>query len=274
MKHRSYRYGLVAVIGSTALLYAQAVRAEAIPSPRDSAASPALANLAAAAQADQYAYVLFWKQNNVETQRMQQVAEGAMPQLNGAARLVSVNVRNPNEKATVEKFGVDRAPMPLLVAVAPNGAITKAWPLKCEAAQIREGIVSAGTAQCVKALQDGKLVFVSVQNKESAHRQVTALAIDGFRADPRFANVSETVVVNPSDAREATFLNDLGVKSPNAEVTTVLLAPPGKPLATFVGMVSTEEIIAKVTAAQSGYCPGGKCGPGGCCPGGQCGPAK
>ena len=268
MKLRTYHCCFAAMTGCVLLLCIASARAERLASLWDSNASPGFAELASAANADQYAFVLFWKQNTPETQRMQQVVEGAMPELNGKARIGSVNVTNPRERATVKKFGVDRAPMSLLIAVAPNGAITQAWPLKCEPAQVREGIVSAGTAQCVKGLQDGKLVFVSVQSKNSAHRQIATLAIDGFRADPRFANASETVIIDPTDAREATFLHYLDVDTATKEATTGLLAPPGKPLAKFVGMVSTEQIIAKITAAQSECCPGGKCGPGGC------GPAK
>lgn len=274
MKYRISHCLLASLFWSSVIIQVSVARGDSFASAWDANASPAFAALSSAAQQGHYAFVVFWKEDNPETQRMFQVVQSAVPTLSVTADIVNVPITDPNESSTVEEFGVDRAPMPLLIAVAPNGAITNAWPLQCDPEKLRAGIVSTGTAESIKGLQEGKLVFVSVQNKNSAHRQIASLAIDGFRADPRFANVSESIVLDPADPQEATFLHDLGVDTATKDTVTVLLAPPGKPIAKFVGMFSTEEIVAKITAAQSGCCPGGQCGPGGCCPGGKCGPQK
>ena len=50
----------------------------------------------------------------------------------------------------MDKFGVSRAPMPLVLALAPNGAITKGFPIKFDEKQLREGFVSPCTAKCLK----------------------------------------------------------------------------------------------------------------------------
>ena len=162
---------------------------------------------------------------------MHSTVQPALTNMSTAAAIVSVCVTDPRERATVEKFGVDRAPLPLVVAVAPNGAVTKAWPLQVRAEQLREGIVSNCTARCMKALQDQKLVLLCVQNARTAHNAAAWQGAQGFKADARFASASEVVTVDPSDSREAGFLKTLQVNPKTSEAVTVLLAPPGRPVA-------------------------------------------
>ena len=59
-------------------------------------------------------------------------------------------------------------------------------------------------------------------------------------------------------------LAGLGVsRSVHLFAVTIILAPPGQPVANFVGAVTKEQIVAKI---QAGPCADGKCGPNGCCP--------
>jgi hypothetical protein len=68
--------------------------------------------------------------------------------------------------------------------------------------------------------------------------------------------------MDPGDPTEASFLESLQVDPRTPTAITVLLAPPGQPVATFAGAVTKDQIVAKV---QAGPCAGGQCGPGGCC---------
>jgi hypothetical protein len=248
--------------------------AEARTNPWPTDTSPGLTALAKAADHDRYAYVFFWKAEGEATTRKQAAFATAMASLADRADAISVRVTDPAEKQTVDAFKVSRAPMPLVLAIAPNGAVTKAWPLDFDAAAAADGIVSPGMASCLKALQDNKMVLVSLQNAKTAHAAESSEAIDGFLADERFANAATRVVIDPADPAEAKFVTDLQVAPTTDTTVTVLLAPPGSPVATFPGAVSTAEIVAKVTDAAKGCCPGGKCGPGQCCPGGKCGPSE
>jgi hypothetical protein len=230
--------------------------------------------LATASVQGRYAFVFFWKENDEATQRMQGVVQSASESMKQRVDAVNVCIADPSERATVEVFGVERAPLPLVVAVAPNGAITRAWPLQLRVEQLAEGVVSRCAAECMKGLQDRKLVLLCVQNASTGHSLESSQAAEGFRTDARFAAASQVVTLDPADPHESTFLHDLEVSPRTIDAVTILLAPPGQPIARFVGAVSTDEIVAKVTAAQSSCCPGGKCGPEDCCPGGKCGPAK
>ena len=87
------------------------------------------------------------------------VFQSAMKKWTESTDSIGVQITDPNEKPVVDKFGVSRAPMPLVLALAPNGAITKGFPIKFDEKQLREGFVSPCTAKCLKALQDRKLVL-------------------------------------------------------------------------------------------------------------------
>ncbi|MBX3426352.1 MAG: hypothetical protein KF688_11785 [Pirellulales bacterium] len=263
-----------AALSAAAAVGSAAHAVEKPTNPWNNNASPGLAALAAAADQGRYAFVLFWKENDDATHRMQTALQDGMKQLPRPAEVVGVCLADSREAATVEIFGVARAPLPLVAAVAPNGAVTKAWPLKLASGQLAEAIVSRGTAECLKAMQEQKLTLVCVQNAKSTQRAAAKLAVAGFQADERFAAATRVVVIDPADPSEKAFLANLQVSPKTPEAVTVLVSPAGQAIGKFAGAVTTEDLVAKVASAQAGCCPGGQCGPNGCCPGGQCGPAK
>ena len=236
-----------------------AVASRTAPAPT----SKGLAAIDTAADGGKYLFIFFWKANDANTKSMYPIFQSAMGQWSESADSIAINVATPIEKPVVDKFGVSRAPMPLVLALAPNGAITKGFPIKFDEKQLREGFVSPCTAKCLKCLQAQKLVLLCIQNEKTQFTQVAMTAAQSFKADARYAKATEIVAVNPEDQAETAFLQDLKVDPRTSQAVTVLLAPPGQPVASFVGAVTKDQIVAKV---QAGPCAGGKCGPGGCCP--------
>jgi hypothetical protein len=219
-----------------------------------------------AAAADKYLFVFFWKEKSQQTDAMWNAFQPAMNKVADRAEAVAINVSDPADKAMVAKFGLDRSPLPLVLALAPNGAITKGFPLKFDEKQLSQAFVSPGTAQCLKALQSRKLVLLCVQSRSPQVRQVSLQqGVADFAADAQFAGATEIVAVDPGDPAEASFLQDLQVPR-TAGQTTVFLAPPGSVVAKFDGPVTKAQLVAKLQEAQSNPCAGGKCGPGGCGP--------
>ena len=83
-----------------------------------------------AASADKYLFVFFWKETSQQTSAMWGVFQSAMGKVGDRSEAAAVNLSDPAEKPMVAKFGLDRAPLPLVLALAPNGAITKGFPGK------------------------------------------------------------------------------------------------------------------------------------------------
>ena len=156
--------------------------------------------------------------------------------------------------------------MPLVLAMAPNGAITGGFPTKFEERQLVGAFATPATEKVMKNLQDGKLVFVCVQNGKTKSNDAAMRGVRDFKADARFARATEIVMLDPTDSAEASFLADIKVDPETEEARTVFLAPPGSAIADFRGATDKAELAAAFQKASSGCCSGGCCGSGGCCP--------
>ncbi len=225
-----------------------------------------MAAIERAARNNKYLFIFFWKENDEQARNMYAVFGSAMAKITDSADSIGIQITDPNEKPVLDKFGVSRAPMPLVVALAPNGAVTKGLPVTFTEQQLLQAFVSPCTARCLKAVQGRKLVLLCIQNQATQLNQAALSGIRDFKADTRFAQAAEVVFLNPGDRAEAELLERLQVDPRTPTAVTVLLAPPGTPVARFVGAVTKDQLVATVTSAQSGPCAGGRCGPGGCGP--------
>jgi hypothetical protein len=225
-----------------------------------------VAALGQAAQAKKYLFLFFWKQDDEQTAAMRKVFDAATGKAADRAESIALNVTDPAEKAIVEKYMLDRAPMPLVLAVAPNGAITGGFPTRFEEKDLLDAFASPCTAQCMKLLQENKLVLLCVQNSATKWNDEAMKAVREFKADARFAPATEIVVLDPADKAEAKFLTDLKVDSKTTQAVTAFLVPPGSAIALFDGPVGKDALVSTLQSAMAGGCAGGSCGPGGCAP--------
>ncbi len=218
-----------------------------------------------AAADKRYLFAFFWNSDNESTAAMKKVFEGATAKVVDRVKTISVRINDPAEQGIVKKYDLDRAPMPLVLAIAPNGAIMGGFPTKFDEQQLLDAFASPGTEQCMKALQDGKLVFLCVQNDTTRKNDEALQGVTDFQADARYASATEVVVLDPSDAAEAPFLGDLKIDPKTTTAVTAFLAPPGSVIAEFQGATTKAELIAALQQANTGCGPEG-CGPGGCAP--------
>lgn len=212
-----------------------------------------------ASRRGQYLFILFSRQDDAATQTVRQTLHTALAKRSDRSTTLEVRISDPTERRLVDQYGVSRAPMPLVLAVAPNGAVTGAFPLKLAEAQIAQAFVSSTAAQCLKAVQERKLILLCVQ---PAPGTVLPQGVRDLLADPQYRPATEVVTVQAGDAAEADFLKRLRVTLPTTQPVTVVIAPPGTALGTLTGDVTKEQLIEKLKASKS-------CCPGGCCPGGS-----
>ena len=225
-----------------------------------------MAAIKQAADAGKYLFLFFSKADDDQTLALRKVFDKAMEKVADRAQWIAVNVTDSSEKAIVAKFDVSRAPMPLVLAVAPNGAVTGGFPGKFEEQQLVDAFATPVTEKVMKHLQEGKLVFVCVQNDKTKSNDAALRGVRDFMADARFASATEIVMLDPADPAEAAFLADLKVDPKTEEAVTAFLVPPGSAIAEFKGATDKAELAAALQKASSGCCPGGSCGPGGCGP--------
>jgi hypothetical protein len=224
-----------------------------------------MAAIKKAADDGKYLFVFFSKTDDAQTLAMRKVFDKAMEKGADRAQSVAVNITDASQKPIVDKFDLGRAPMPLVLAIAPNGAITGGFPAKFGEEELLDAFATPGTQKVVKSLQEGKLVFVCVQNDKTKSNDAALQGVRDFKADARFASATEIVTLDPADKQEARFLTDLKVSSETAEATTVFVVPPGQAIGKFEGATSKDSLVELLSKANTGCGPGG-CGPGGCAP--------
>lgn len=220
-----------------------------------------------AAEAEKYLFALFRKEEDGDTAAMRSVLQEVIKEVADRADSVEVNVSTASERSIVDKFGLDRAPMPLILAIAPNGAITGGFPTKAEKQELLDAFASPSMEKCMKPLQENKLVLLCVQNAATESNDAALKGVGEFKADARFAEATEIVMLDPTDVAEAAFLKDLRIDPKIEAAVTVFLAPPGMPIGMYKGATSKDEIVATLEKSSSACGPGG-CGPGGCGPAG------
>ena len=259
---------LAALYGLPALAQEGGGRAKVLARPAaEGRVSQGVAAIERAAAAQKYIFVFFWKEKNQQTDRTWSMLQPAAAKMADWAEVAAVQVTDPAEQELVARYDLSRTPLPLVMAIAPCGAITKAFTGQFTEAQLETAYVSPCTQLCLKALQDKKLVLLCVTDQTGANvaTDVPQGARD-FKADKQYGAATEIVLMSASDEGETKFLQELQVNAKMPKPCTVLLAPPGSVIGQFDSRATKQQIVAKLVAAQNNPCAGGKCGPNGCGP--------
>jgi len=235
--------------------------ATTMPAAATTMPSPAMTALTQAAAEKKYLFVFFYKADDANTRAMRKVFDDALAKSADKANSIAVNIGDAAEKATVDKFGVARAPMPLALAVAPNGAVTAGLPTKFDEKDLAGAFVSPGKEKCLKALQNRKLVIICAQNQNTKSNDEATKGVQEFTADKRYSGITEVIQVDPADAAEAKLMAEFKIDPQTKEAVTVLMAPPGAVMSIVQGKVNKDALIAALNPPKSGGCG---CGPGGC----------
>ncbi|MEM6467987.1 MAG: hypothetical protein AAF802_00350 [Planctomycetota bacterium] len=209
------------------------------------AASPGEQAVAAAAQNNQFAFVMFYRGNDASTQAMHGTIQSTLAERRDAV-IVPVQIGDKAEQALVKKFDATRIPMPAVAVLAPNGAVCSVFPQKVTSHQLTAAIVSPGQASCLKALQDKKIVVLCAQPAPSTEIPV---GVRQFQADKLYSNRTEVVTVTASDPGEAKFLKQLRVPTNQRTPVVAFMAPPGVMVGVFNGNVTHNELAQKLAAA-------------------------
>ena len=185
---------------------------------------PGAEQLAAASDAEQYAYLMFFRTDDDATQAMRSTIEAQVEQSGGKTAIVPVNIGDAADAQLVAKFDATRAPMPLVMGIAPNGAVTGVYPLKVEAVQLQRAVLTPKYSEMVKALQEQKIVVLCMQ---PANGGVTPQGISEFEALPHFKGRTHRITVQADDDAETHFFERMKLPSDLSATTVMAFAPPG-----------------------------------------------
>lgn len=215
-----------------------------------------------AASANRYLFAFFYEKEDEATRAARKTFDEGVKKVTPAAESVAVDRSAAGEAEVVAKFGLDRAPMPLVLAIAPNGAVTggiKGGDLS--EGRLQDAVASPGLQRCLKGLQDRKLVFVCLQNGQTTGNEAAMKGVNEFKADAQLGQNTEIVKVDPSDAKEAKLLAQLKADPKAQTASTAMLAPPGMMVTKVDGPTSKADLQGALNRAMASCVPGS-----GCCP--------
>jgi|GEM_PF-1490198 len=256
---------VVAVMAAVAVV---AVLVMGVADAKEKQAAKGMAAVEHAAKVKKYLFVFFYADDSEQTASMREVFNGAVNQLSKKAERVEANITDPQEAAIVEKYGVRGAPMPLVLAIAPNGAVTGGFPAPFGEEQILGAFATPCTQTAVKALQENKVVILCIQNRKTKLNAAAMKGVQDFKADPAYAASTEIVTLDPFDPAEANLLATLAISPSTDQAMTVCLTPSGGQAVAKLSGATTKEMIAN--SLKGG---GGGCAPGACGGATSCGPA-
>src|SRR5262245_14287915 len=75
-----------------------------------------------------FTFMLCWKEDNAVTREVAQSVKTAAAKRADRSQWTDYNVNEPKAAPIVEQYKLSRAPMPLVLCVAPNGAVTGGFP--------------------------------------------------------------------------------------------------------------------------------------------------
>ncbi|MEW6138100.1 MAG: hypothetical protein AB1733_07700 [Thermodesulfobacteriota bacterium] len=216
-----------------------------------------------AAKANKYLFIFFYREQDDRTGAMSHVFNEAVKSLAGRADSVMVPISDPAEAAILGRFQVSRAPMPLVLTLAPNGAVTGGFPGNFTKEQLLGSFATPCMERLLKAIQDGKLVVLCLQNGQTRLNAEAMRGVQSFKEDQRYSRAVEVLMLDPSSAVERPLLLKLGIRTAVEEAITLLVAPPGSVIGSFKGATDKNQLVSTLMSAASG------CGAG--CQPGQCG---
>ncbi|MCL4204592.1 MAG: hypothetical protein KJ000_19060 [Pirellulaceae bacterium] len=218
-----------------------------------------------AAKDGKYFFGFFWKDEGEQTSAMKKVFEDAVAKVAERVSSAVAQVTDTAERQIVREFGLDRAPMPLVLVVAPNGAIMGGFPSEFTEEKLLGALGSPATEKCMKSLQDGKLVFLCVQNDSTKLNTESLQGVEAFKADERYTEFTEVVKLDPTNSADAKFMGQLEIDPQTKVAVTAFLAPPGVMIGEYEGATKKDDLILALQNASAACGPGG-CGPSGCGP--------
>lgn len=231
----------LAALGSLFLVGNSALGQQPVP------LSPLQTTLSQSSQASKFTFVVFHRDNGDGTRALYQQVKDETSKRIDVATMTSARVDDPGEKRLVEKFGVARAPMPMTVVVAPNGAVTGLFPRTMSQEQAATAIVPPTMMRCMKELQDQKLVFVCFTRTD---RVDVPLGVQSVGQMPQFKDRITLVGMQLDDPAEARFYQQMKLDSKQVNGPyAVLIAPPGALIGHFNSQSTADQIAAALHKA-------------------------
>lgn len=200
-----------------------------------------------------YTYVMFYRANDLATRRMAATVSEQVSNTPEKTSWVQVNVTDRSAAGIVQKYDAGRLPMPTVMGIAPNGAITCVSQLKVSPQQLDNAILTPRYSEMVRNLQQQKIAVVCLQ---PASGKFLPSGVTQLQANSNLKNHIVTVSASADDASEAKFFDRMRVETNIQEPVVLMFAPPGVFLGRFDAHVSGQQLATVIHKSGKCSCKG------------------
>lgn len=217
-------------------------------------------NISLAAEQNKTAFIFFHDGPEMASSEHATKFKEIMKDRSDKSISIFVDRKNPEEEKLIKKFQIEKVPMPLILALAPNEAITGGFPAFMVSEKLIDECFAGITEQTVIGLlQKGKLVLLMIYNDSTPDKEAIVAGVSELKNDQNVGSITETVSLDPKSEAEKSFLNKLKLNADEKDFQTVMLIPPGSVVGTFKGKVSAAQLMSALQAATQRGC-GPSCG--------------
>jgi hypothetical protein len=165
----------------------------------------------------------------------------------------------------VARYRLSGAPVPLILVVAPNGALAGGLPAaKATAERLVKMVPTPMKAEILHAIQAGKAVFV-VSSRAGMESTVEAMR-KCAAACGQLTTDAVTIQIDLDDDKELPFLTQLKVDPASKEPVTLVINKGGQISGSFTGALQVTDLVQAATKKVGGCCPPGVSGSKSCAP--------
>lgn len=200
--------------------------------------------------------MLFYERKDNSFQEMQKTVQAFSKTSVKAIIIYEVLTTDSKESDVIHKYGINRAPLPVVLVFAPNGAITGGFPQKVTNQQLSNCMVPKLIMNILISVQSGKVALVLLQNKNTKFNTEVTNVANEFSKDARVLGYVDIIKHDPSDGDIKEFLTQCKIECTTKEAATVLIVPPNKIGGVFSGKITKDTLIAGLASCSgSGCCP-------------------
>lgn len=241
----------VALLSRSLLVQSVFAETNAVPKTAEEA-------IALAKDSRQYLFILFYDKEDDMLKKMEDTIKTFKSKSSSKVLIYRAFTVGDKESAVVQKYGVNRAPLPLLLVFAPNGAITGGFPQKVTTEQLTNSCsVPELVMNILRPLQEGKIALVSLQNNKTKFNQESDKAVHDFASDEKINKFVEVIKADPDDKKNGDFLTQCKLDKTISESTVVFIIPPGTVVGVYPGKITKDTLMAALSSCK----PGSSCCP-------------
>jgi len=207
----------------------------------------------------QYLFVLFYKQNDTPLKAMENTANEFKSGSTENIVIYKAKATDDKEKDAVGKYGIDRAPLPVLLVFAPNGVVSGGFSKKVSTEELKGSIVSNLVMDILKTVQQRKIALVVLQNGKTKFNKESSKAAQDFAGDAKLKGMVDIIKADPSDPKNSEFLSNSKLSKDMPESTVVFIIPPGSIAGVYPGNINKATLLAALSSCSSGGCGSGGC---------------